>query len=416
MGKSTVVELRDPVATDPLTELLRNGASKLIHNAVEAELFELLEHYKHVKTLEGKQAIVRNGYLPDRTIQTGIGDVSVKMPKIRDRTGSGIKFNSSLLPPYLRRTRSIEELLPWLYLKGVSTGDFQEALTCLLGKDAPGLSQGVVSRLKRKWEDEHSNWCKRDLSKRRYVYFWVDGVYFNVRSEDGKQCILVIIGATDTGHKEPVAICDGYRESEESWLEILRDLKRRGLRTPPELAVGDGALGFWKALRKLYPETRQQRCWVHKTSNVLNKLPKGMQQKAKGRLHDIYLAETREAAYKAFDAFIEDYSLKHPKAAACLEKDKQELLAFYDFPAEQWAHLRTTNPVESAFATVRLRTAKTRGCVSRNTILALVYRLMMSASKRWRRLRGYKQIAKVIEGVEFKNGIEVDDRDSKNAA
>ncbi len=342
--------------------------------------------------------------------------MAVKVPKVRDRSGGGVKFNSELLPPYLRRTQSIEELLPWLYLKGVSTGDFGEALGSLLGQDAKGLSPSVIIRLKRKWETEHEEWSKRDLSAKKYVYFWADGVYFGVRAEESKQCILVMLDATETGTKELVALSDGYRESEQSWLEILRCLKRRGLKTGPELAVGDGALGFWKALSKEFPETQQHRCWVHKTSNVLNKLPKGGQQKAKKALHDIYLASTKEEADRAFDFFVETYDAKYPKATKCLMKDREQLLAFYAFPADQWQHLRTTNPLESTFATVRLRTAKTRGCVSRSTILALVFRLTMSAQKKWRRLRRYQKIEKVIRGVKFQDGIEVKDEISRNAA
>lgn len=418
MSKDTIIQFKTPEAerTDPLTELLRTGAQQLIANAVEAELLELLGQYADSKDEQGRQVIVRNGYLPAREIQTGIGSVKVKVPKVRDRSGSGVCFHSSLLPPYLRRTKSMEELLPWLYLKGLSTGDFQEALAALLGKDAKGLSAGTISRLKDGWRTDLAKWQQRELDKKRYVYFWVDGVYFNIRGDEARQCILVIVGVDEHGHKEFVAIEDGYRESEQSWLEVLSSLKQRGLQVGPKLAVGDGALGFWKALAKVYGETRHQRCWVHKTANVLNKLPKGAQAKAKSALHQIWMAATREDAYKAFDGFLNTYRDKYPKAAGCLEKDRETLLAFYDFPAPHWQHIRTSNPIESTFATVRLRTNKTRGCVSRQTILSMVFQLGQSAQKRWRRLRGFKHLADVIRGVKFENGVRVDTNDSRVAA
>ena len=418
MSKDTIIEFKTPEATktDPLTDLLRAGAQQLIANAVEAELLELLGQYTDSKDEQGRQVIVRNGYLPAREIQTGIGSVKVKVPKIRDRSGSGVCFHSSLLPPYLRRTKSMEELLPWLYLKGLSTGDFQEALAALLGKDAKGLSAGTISRLKDGWRADLTKWQQQKLDKKRYVYFWADGVYFNIRGDEARQCILVIVGVDEHGHKEFVAIEDGYRESEQSWLEVLNSLKQRGLQIGPKLAIGDGALGFWKALSKAYGETRHQRCWVHKTANVLNKLPKGAQAKAKSALHQIWMAATREDAYKAFDSFLNTYRDKYPKATGCLEKDRETLLAFYDFPAPHWQHIRTSNPIESTFATVRLRTNKTRGCVSRQTILSMVFQLGQSAQKRWRRLRGFKHLADVIRGVKFENGVRVDTNDSRVAA
>jgi putative transposase len=308
----------------------------------------------------------------------------------------------------LRKTKSIEEVLPWLYLKGISTGDFQEALQALLGREAHGLSASTISRLKASWEKEHETWRRRSFNGKRYVHIWVDGVYFNVRSDASKQCILVIIGVTEQGRKEFIAIEDGYRESEQSWTELLLRVKAQGLNHPPKLAVGDGALGFWKALRKTYPKTRHQRCWVHKTANVLNKLPKKIQAKVKQALHEMWMAPTREDAYKAFDVALATFSGKYQKAMECLEKYKEEMLAFYDFPATHWQHIRTSNPVESTFATVRLRTAKTRGCVARHTILSMVYKLGQSAQKRWRRLRGFKLLAEVISGVQFKNGERVD--------
>ena len=410
MKKNTVVGLKKPfeIAEDPLTELLRTGARKLIAEAVESELQDFLKQFAEYRNQQGQQQVVRNGYLPERELQTGIGSVTVKVPKVRDKSGQGIKFNSALLPPYLRKTKSVEDLLPWLYLKGISSGDFQEALRCLLGPNAQGLSAATISRCKRVWEEEHAAWNRRSLTNKRYIYIWADGVYFNVRSDDARQCILVIVGVTEQGRKEFVAIEDGYRESEQSWSELLLRLKSQGLKQGPRLAVGDGALGFWTALSKVYPETRHQRCWVHKTANVLNKLPKSVQPKVKQALHEIWMAPTREDAYKAFDIAVETYSDKYPKATQCLVKDKDQMLAFYDFPAVHWQHIRTSNPIESTFATVRLRTSKTRGCGSRQTILSMVYKLGQSAQKRWRKLRGFKLLADVIRGVQFKDGERVD--------
>jgi len=420
MKQNTVIQLKKPGSEpeDPLTQLLRSGARTLIQEAVRAEFDEFLAKFANERLEDGRQAVVKNGHLPKREIQTGIGAVEVQVPKARDRRlgKNKVKFNSGLVPPYLKKTMSVENLLPWLYLKGISTGDFQEALTSLLGPNAAGLSPATISRLKQQWLVEHDTWSKRSLAKKRYVYWWVDGVHFNIRGEDARSCILVIIGVTETGHKEFVAIEEGLRESELSWLEILNDLKSRGLSVGPELAVGDGALGFWKALSKTFGNTRWQRCWVHKTANVLNKLPKSSQKKVKERLHDIWMAETRESAYKAFDAFLETYQDKYPKVADCLQKDREALLAFYDFPAAHWGHIRTTNPVESTFATVRLRTAKTRGCVSRKTILSLVYKLGLSAQKRWRKLRGFRHLADVISGVKFADGIKVEDKEAGGEA
>ncbi len=410
MSKNKIIALKKPeeISGDPLTELLRVGARQLITDAVEAELQELLCQHAAFKNDQGNQQIVRNGYLPEREIQTGIGPVKVRVPKIRDKSGQGIKFNSALLPPYLRKTRSVEEVLPWLYLKGISTGDFQEALQALLGNGAKGLSASTISRCKSIWEEEHETWSRRIMEDKRYIYIWADGVYFNLRSDDSRQCILVIIGVTEQGLKEFIAIEDGYRESEQSWSELLLRMKAQGLRHSPELAVGDGALGFWKALKKVFPETVHQRCWVHKTANVLNKLPKVVQPKVKQALHEIWMAPTKKDAYKAFDIALSTYSAKYPKAMDCLEKDKDEMLAFYDFPAPHWQHIRTSNPIESTFATVRLRTAKTRGCVARHTILAMVYKLGQSAQKRWRRLRGFKLLAEIIRGVQFKDGERIE--------
>lgn len=336
---------------------------------------------------------------------TGLGPVEIKVPKTRDKSGRKIHFRSELLPPYIKRTQSVETALPWLYLKGISTGDFSEALAALLGKDIKGLSSGTISRLKQIWIQEYDDWRTRDLSKERYVYIWADGIYFHVRSDDARHCILVIIGVTERGYKEFLAIEDGYRESEQSWTEVLLDLKARGLRSP-SLAIGDGALGFWKASRKIFGQTRSQRCWVHKTANILSKLPRHSQGKAKQCIHDIWMAETREDAGKAFDRFLETYQLKYPKATQCLQKDRDELLAFYDFPADHWPHIRTSNPIESTFATVRLRTAKTRGCVSRRTLLTMVFKLGLSAEKGWRKLRGFRRLADVVKGVKFIDGVD----------
>jgi transposase-like protein len=400
---------------DPLTALLRNGARELILQAVDAELLTLLEEHAERRLSDGRQAVVRNGYLPARTIQTGIGDVEVKVPKVRDRSGSGIRFNSTLLPPYLKRSRSIEELLPWLYLKGISTGDYQEALGALLGEQAKGLSANTISRLKSQWQSEYHSWRQQDLTGKRYVYWWVDGVYSNIRMDE-RLCLLVIIGVTEHGRKELVAVEDGYRESEASWHELLVGLRSRGLTIAPKLAVGDGAMGFWKALGKVYPETRHQRCWVHKTANILNKLPKGMQPKVKEALHDIWMAETREDAHTAFDAALKRFGGKYATAMECLSKDRDELLAFYDFPAEHWIHIRTTNPIESTFATVRLRTKRSRNCGSRQTTLTMVYKLLQSAQKRWRLIKGFQLLTLVVNNVQFKDGEQVLDQSDKEAA
>ena len=406
MKENTVIAFRNPAdfQEDPLTEVLQAGARKLLAQAIEAEAALFLESYAVLVDDAGCRRVVRNGYLPERAIQTGIGPVSVRQPRVRDRGDGAIRFTSAILPRYLRRTKSLEELLPWLYLKGISTGDFSEALAALLGAQAPGLSASTISRLKDVWQDEMECWQRRDLTAKRYVYFWVDGIYFSARMEEEKQCILVIIGATDKGQKELIAITDGYRESAQSWREVLLDLKRRGLKKAPTLAIGDGALGFWKALREVFGTTREQRCWVHKTGNVLNKLPKGLQKKAKQYLHDIWMAETRKDADAAFDFFLAAYGPKYDKAVACLAKDRDVLLTFYDFPAEHWKHIRTTNPIESTFATVRLRTYRTKGCLSRKTAMAMVFKLCQCAQRKWRKLDGSNQLAEIIRGVKFVDG------------
>jgi transposase-like protein len=410
MYEDTVVSFSHPdriSIEDPLTEVLRSGARRLLVEAIEAEVSGFIAEHSDLVDEAGRRRVVRHGHLPERKIQTGIGAVSVRRPRVRDRhpEAGRIRFTSAILPPYLRRAKSVEELLPWLYLKGISTGDFGEALAALLGPDAPGLSATTVARLKTTWADDYERWTRRDLSAKRYVYFWADGIYFRPRLDHDKQSLLVIIGADEIGNKDIVGLSDGYRESEQSWLELLLDLKHRGLTVAPELATGDGALGFWKALRQVYGRTDEQRCWVHKTANVLNKMPKSLQPKAKGRLQDIWMAETRSNAEKAFDFFQEAYGAKYDKAVECLTKDRECLLTFYDFPAEHWKHIRTTNPIESTFATVRLRTTKTKGCLSRKTALAMVFKLLLSARKKWRRLDGSNHIGEVIQGVTFKDGI-----------
>ena len=415
MTNSNVIALNKPEQNDPLQELLKEGARKMLASAIEAEVAAFIKQHSPLITEDGKAAVVRNGYLPKRPIQTGLGDLEVQVPKVRDRSGTGIKFNSVLVPPYLKRTKTIEEFLPWLYLRGISTGDFSETLKHLLGPDAPGLSSATISRLKQDWEADYKDWNKRDLTKKRYVYVWADGIYSNVRMDD-RLCLLVIIGSDEHGRKELLALSDGYRESAASWEEVLTDLAQRGLKLPPKLAVGDGALGFWKALSKLWPDTDQQRCWVHKTANILEKLPKAIQPKVKDALHNIWQAETREDAYKAFDNCIERFSPKYPKAMDCLAKDKNSLLVFYDYPAENWQHIRTTNPIESVFATVRLRTTKTKNCGSRITTLAMAFKLMETAQKKWQRLKGYQHLAEVITGVKFVNGIKQTEDQKQDAA
>ena len=397
---------------DVLTDILRRGAQDMLAEAIENEVAEYIRTHGHHRDDQGHRLVVRNGHLPGRTIQTGIGPVEIQQPRINDKrideNGRRMRFSSSILPPYLRRTRSIDELIPWLYLKGVSTGDFSDALEALLGPDASGLSATNIVRLKSSWQQEWTMWSKRSLAGKHYVYVWADGIYFNIRLEDpgnDKQCILVLMGATETGKKELIAITDGYRESAQSWRELLLDVKKRGLSKAPELATGDGALGFWAALREIFPTTKEQRCWVHKTANVLNKLPKSIQAKAKSMLQDIWMAETRKAANEAFDLFVTTFEAKYPKAVECLAKDRDVLLRFYDFPAEHWVHIRTTNPIESTFATVRLRTKRTKGCGSRTACLTMVFKLTQCAEKHWRRLNGKELIPEVVRGITFIDGI-----------
>ena len=411
MTDTNVFQLSQPgTFSDPLTEVLRNGARALLTQAVEAEVSSLLSCHADKLTDDGRRRLVRHGHLPEREIMTGIGPVAVRCPRVRDRGGEGcdrIRFSSAILPPYARRSKSLEVLIPILYLKGISTGDFEDALIALLGRDAGGLSASTIGRLKEAWCEEHARWSKRDLSAKRYIYFWVDGIHVQARLEDSAQCLLIIIGATPEGRKELVGLTDGVRESAQSWRELLLDLKRRGLSIGPKLAVADGALGFWQALEEVWPQTRGQRCWVHKTANVLNKLPKRQQPKAKRALQEIWMAETKKDALAAFDAFVETWGVKYDKAVECLIKDRDALLAFYDFPAEHWKHLRTTNVVESSFATVRHRTVRSKGCLSNKTALAMIFKLAEAAEKSWRRLNGHNQLSKIIHGIKFTDGMEV---------
>lgn len=411
MTNSTEASAGRPLAgvEQSLEEIARDGARRLLQAALEAEVAEFLEAHRELKDEQGRQRVVRNGRLPARAILTGIGPLQVEQPRVRDRLpaddANRVRFSSGILPRYLRRSRSLDALIPWLYLKGISAAQMQDALGKLLGETVENLSASVVLRLKEEWSAELQAWQKRDLSGTEYVYFWADGVYFNVRLEDERQCILVVVGATAEGTKELVAVQDGFRESEQSWYELLLDLKRRGLTMGPKLAVGDGALGFWSALRKVYPGTREQRCWVHKTANILDKLPKGLQERAKRGLHEIYMAEGRQEAEAAAQAFVDCYGAKYPKATACLVKDLDELLTFYAFPAEHWTHLRTTNPIESTFATVRLRHQRTKGSGSRVACLAMVFKLMQAAQKHWRRLNGAHFLPEVIQGTIFVDGL-----------
>lgn len=407
-GQSKVVALARQNES-PLEDVLRQGARTMLLAAIEAEVEDYTERHAQLRDEAGRRLVTRNGHARERTIVTGLGPLKVQAPRVEDRRrdeqGRKLRFQSRILPPYLRKTKSMEELIPWLYLKGISSGDFSEALAALLGPDCPGLSATTIVRLKEQWSQEYETWSRRDLSGERYVYLWADGIHCNVRLDDERQCLLVLMGATADGRKQLLAVHDGFRESELSWIEVLEGLRARGLEVTPKLAVGDGGLGFWAALRKVYPATREQRCWVHKTANVLEKLPKSMQGKAKAMLHDIYLAETREAAQKAFDRFTSLYPAKYDKAVACLEKDREELLAFYDFPAEHWAHLRTTNPIESTFASVRLRHRRTKGNGSRQASLTMIFMLARQAERHWRKLNGSEMIVHVMEGKPFKDGI-----------
>ena len=407
MSEDTVVRFGKPESgRDALTEVLREGAQQLLKQAVESELEEFLGEHVDRRDERGRAAVVRNGHLPEREVLTGIGPVAVRVPKVRSRIEEAVVFRSSLVPPYVRKAKSVEAALPWLYLRGISTGEMQEALAVLVGDEAKGLSAPVVSRLKLKWQAEHRRWCERRLDADRWVYLWADGIYSGLRGEHERLCVLVVMGVNERGQKRFLAIEDGVRESTQSWREVLLGLKARGLEVPPELAVGDGALGFWAALGEVYPQTREQRCWMHKTGNVLNYLPKAVQPKAKSLLQQIWMGSTRSSAHTAFDQFSATFAAKYPKATDCLQKDRTALLAFYDFPAEHWVHLRTTNPIESAFATIRHRSDRAKGCVTRATMLAFMFKLATSAEQSFRKLKGFAHLAKVIAGVRFVDGVE----------
>ena len=411
MHEDRVVCLRQKGAIDdPLTEILRAGARRLIAQAVEAEFATFLGDNAELRLADGRQRVVRHGHDPVRAIQTGIGPVEVQKPKARDRdvTAQGrIRFTSNILPKWARRTKSLDALLPVLYLRGISAGDFQEALAALLGQDAPNLSTAVIARLKSEWENEYRQWQKRDLSARHYVYVWADGVYLQARMEPQAECMLVLMGATPEGKKELIGFQTGMRESAQSWKELLVDLKARGLSIAPEVAVGDGALGFWKALDEAFPTARHQRCWLHKTLNVLDKFPKSLQPNAHKDLREIWTSPDRASAEAAMTTFADKYAPKYDKAVECLIKDRETLLTFFDFPADHWDHLRTSNPIESVFATVRHRTVRTKGALSQDTARLMVFKLVIAASKTWRRLNGQNQLPKVINGVRFKDGIEI---------
>ena len=418
---STVVPLRQPEETeDALTAVLRSGARRLLAQAVEAEAAAFLATMKDMRLPDGRERLVRHGLGPERLMQTGIGPVPVRRVKLRDRgaslEGERIRFSSAILPRWARRTPSLDALLPILYLRGVSMGDFQEALGALLGRDAPNLSPAVIARLRDAWQADYVGWQRRDLAARHYVYLWADGVYLQARMEPQAECMLVLIGATPEGKKELVGFQVGLRESAQSWRELLVDLKARGLAIAPELATGDGALGFWTALEEVFPTTRHQRCWVHKSANVLDKLPRSVQPAAKQDLREIWQAPDRATAETAIATFAEKYGTKYEKAVTCLLKDRDALLTFYDVPAEHWDHLRTANPIESVFATVRHRTVRTKGALSQDTARLMVFKLVMAAAKTWRRLKGENQLPKVIQGVTFRNGVEVTNTPAQTAA
>lgn len=387
-----------------LDGIVQEGARKMLQEAIDIEVMGYIERNSmHLDDI-GHRLVVRNGRDKEREILTSAGPLAVRKPRVYDQR-LGEHFTSNILPPYMRKAPSIDALVPALYLRGISTGDFKEALEAILGPNAAGLSATNIVRLKEVWKQDYDKWRKLDLSDKHYVYVWADGIYFNVRLDDERACILVLMGATKDGEKELLAVNDGYRESKLSWQEMLQDLKNRGLKSLPKLAIGDGGLGFWAAVREEFPATREQRCWVHKTANILNKMPKSIQSKAKQSIHDMYLAETKAQAFKSYDQFLALYEAKYPAACECLRKDKDVLFTFYDFPAEHWKHLRTTNPIESTFATVRLRTRRTKGCGSRTATLTMVYKLVKQAQKHWQRLHSYKLILEVIKGVEFVDGI-----------
>jgi len=418
---TTITSLHQPGSVlDPLTELAREGARQMLAAALEAEAASFVAQFAEERLPDGRQRVVRHGAGPERMIQTGIGPIPVQRPKVRDRAqglpdDDKIRFSSNILPKWARRSKSLDAVLPVLYLRGISTGDFQETLAALLGPDAPNLSPGVIARLTGDWQKDYERWQHRDLSARRYVYIWADGVYLQARMEPQAECMLVILGATPEGKKELVGFQVGVRESARSWRELLVDIRARGLSVPAEIAVGDGAMGFWKALDEVFPGTRHQRCWVHKIANVLNKLPNSMQPTVKADLREIWQAETRAAAEAAVDIFAETYGAQYGKAVTCLTRDREALLAFYDFPADHWDHLRTGNPIESVFATVRHRTVRTKGALSQKTAKLMVFKLVQAASKTWRRLKGANQLPLIIEGVTFTDGVANNDAETRAA-
>jgi len=407
MDKLTAKAVEDRVISESRTaldEIVREGARRMLQEALENEVADDLSRRASVRTEDGRQAVVRNGFLPARDLVTGVGPVRIRQGRLRDQRRK-VKFTSRILPPYLRRVPSVEALIPVLYLKGISTGEFTEALEAILGPNAAGLSATNIVRLKEGWQKDYEAWSRRDLRGKRYIYWWADGIYFNVRLDAERPCLLILMGALEDGTKELVAVWDGIRESKESWQEVLRDLKARGLSEAPKLAVGDGALGFWAALEEDFPHVREQRCWVHKTANVLDKLPKSVQPYAKNLIHEMYLAPTKEKAMAAYRRFLSEFEAKYPKATECLRKDEDVLFTFYDFPAEHWRHIRTTNPIESAFATVRHRTRQTKGCGSRTATLMMVFQSARQAERHWRKLNGSELLAKVIEDVRFVDGV-----------
>jgi transposase-like protein len=396
-----------------LDELVRRGAQELLAKALEIEVDLFIEKYQYVLDDEGNRRVVKNGHQRPREILTGAGPVEVAVPRVDDRaliTQNEPQYTSGIVPKYLRKSNNVDELLPVLYLKGISTGDFQEALEKILGPNAKGLSAQTIVRLKRVWQEEYKEWCARRLDDVEYVYWWVDGVHFNVRlGEDKRMCVLVIIGARKDGVKEIVAVADGFRESKTSWASVLRDLRRQGLKAGPKLAVGDGALGFWAAMNEELGESDQQLCWVHKTANILDKLPDSLQGKAKTMIHNIYMAPTKKEANIAFDIFIEEFEARYLRAVDCLRNNRERLMTFYNYPAQHWAHIRSTNPIESTFATVRLRTHKTKGCGNMTATLTMVFKLLQSASRRWQRLHSHQKVADVWAGIKFEDGIRVEE-------
>ncbi len=405
MDKSTTNDIQGqiPQVVRSLDDLAREGARRMIAEALELEVEEYIQRLRHLRDENGHALVVRNGKARPRTVSLGVGPVELQAPRVDDRRPDH-RFTSKILPPYMRRSPRLSDALPVLYLRGLSTGDFEEALRALLGADAAGFSASTITRLTRVWQEEYEGWCKRSLAGKEYVYVWADGVYFGVRlGEDKQVACLVLVGVLPDGTKEVIALQDGYRESTEAWLSLLRDLKRRGM-TAPKLASGDGALGFWAALRQVYPGTKEQRCWVHKIANILDKLPKRVQPRAKDLLHEIMYAPDRGNAEEDIQRFVQEFQAKYSKAVECLLKDQDELLTFFDFPAEHWTHLRTTNPIESTFATVKARTKRTKGAGSRKAGLAMAFKLLLGAEKHWRRINAPHLVALVQAGVEFPDG------------